>query len=397
MMMKVLVIHDNCSIGGGTNIYRKKLSALLEKKGIETFIFTYAIEDDENEHSYCYHYSKGIRFMRYIKYNYFNLPLFMALRRWIKKVKPDIIHIHHNYIFSNTVLISCFRKAPIVQTVHDYRLLCPTGSGVKKVNGKICSHKGFGWLCYFEGCISLKNFILQFIPMKINKYLLRKVITLFITPSMFLKNALKDYGLEALSIPFGIDYSIYLLTSPPHHQNRVLFIGDLYPSKGVDILLKAFDKVLETISNASLEIVGDGPEKERLEKAYQVRNTIFYGKIPHNEILGFYERANVVILSSIVLENSPLTIYEAMASARPVIGSRSGGIPELIVDGKTGLLFTPGKPEELSEKIVQLLTDKKKAEQMGLLGRKRIETHFNEQKFLNKYLEVFNQLVKDVK
>lgn len=398
--MRILVINDNCSIGGGTNIYRKKLSDLLVKQGIETFIFTYAREKDEDDKCYCYHHSKGIKSIRYIKYNYFNLHLFISLKRWIKKIKPDIIHIHHNYVFPNTILLSCKGKVPVVQTVHDFRLLCPIGTGVQKVKGEICNHNGFGMSCYFEGCISLKNFVLYYLPKKINKFLLKKIVTSFITPSMFMKNAIENYGLEAIYIPFGIDYTRYSITTHDVQQNRILFIGDLYCSKGVDILLKAFGKVLAVIPDASLEIVGDGNEKERLENECQelgLKNVTFYGKVLHNETLEFYYRSNVVVLPSIVLENSPLSVYEAMACARPVIGSRIGGIPELIVDEKTGFLFTPGKDEELSEKILLLLRDKELAKKMGLAGRKMVETQFTSQKLINEYLKIFNGLIKDVK
>jgi glycosyltransferase involved in cell wall biosynthesis len=394
--MKILVIHDLCNIGGGTNIYRKTLSKLLEKEGVKTFTFTFADENEDN--CYCYSFSKGIKFIRYIKYNYFNLPLFMALRNWIRKITPDIIHIHHNYIFTNTILLACrVVKIPIIQTVHDYRLICPIGTGIKKTKKAICTYNNFSLLCYHEGCISLKDFLVQFIPKKINKYLLKKVVTCFITPSMFMKEVLKNYGLEAVFIPFGIDYSRYSIISPNRQQNKILFIGDLYRSKGVDILLKAFCKVLEVVSDASLDIVGEGPEQDRLKDECKTLNLVdnvnFYGKIPHDELLEFYYRANIVVLPSMVQENSPLSIYEAMAAARPVIGSRIGGIPELITDGKTGLLFSPGDSNELSKKILQLLKDKDTAEKMGILARKRIETHFSQQKLLQEYLKIF----KDVK
>ncbi|MEW6606650.1 MAG: glycosyltransferase family 4 protein [bacterium] len=396
-MMKVLVIHDNCSIGGGANIYRKKLSELLEKEGVKIFVFTYASQEEDKETCYCYHPPGGIKFIRYI-HKYLNL--FISLRKWINKIKPDIIHIHHNYIFTNTILLACRNKVPIIQTVHDYRLICPIGTGVKKVKKEICSHyQGFGILCYLEGCISLRDFIRQFILKKINKYLLKKVVTLFIAPSMFMKNALKDYGLEALFIPFGIDYSKYEGTSPADQQNRVLFIGDLYRSKGVDILLKAFCRVSKIIPTARLDIVGDGPIKEELKNECQrlnlQNNVTFYGRVPDNETLKFYSKTTVVVLPSIVLENSPLIIYEAMASANPIIGSRIGGIPELIIEEETGLLFTPGDVQELSEKILQTLTDKDKATKMGMAGRKKVESQFGQQKFLQEYLKIFNELVND--
>ncbi|MEW6606643.1 MAG: glycosyltransferase [bacterium] len=89
----------------------------------------YLYENEDKETCYYYHYSRGIKFIRYVKYSYFNLTLFIALRRWIKKIKSDIIHIHHNYIFPHTILLGCKGKVPIIQTVHDYQIVLPIDVG----------------------------------------------------------------------------------------------------------------------------------------------------------------------------------------------------------------------------------------------------------------------------
>jgi glycosyltransferase involved in cell wall biosynthesis len=89
------------------------------------------------------------------------------------------------------------------------------------------------------------------------------------------------------------------------------------------------------------------------------------------------------------METGPLTVLEAMAAGRPVIGSRLGGIAELVVEGKTGLLFTLGQVDELQQKIVELLSEPYKAQQLGLAGRHRAETEFTLANFRERILRLY--------
>jgi glycosyltransferase involved in cell wall biosynthesis len=152
------------------------------------------------------------------------------------------------------------------------------------------------------------------------------------------------------------------------------------------------------IPSARLDIVGEGPEKKNLEELcifLKIQNSVrFCGEVSHVELADFYSKASVVVLPSVVAETCGLVILEAMASARPVIGSRIGGIPEVILENETGLLFNPGDTSELSEKIVQILLNPERAERMGKLGRERVEKEFSAQKHIERILDLYSSLLK---
>lgn len=118
----------------------------------------------------------------------------------------------------------------------------------------------------------------------------------------------------------------------------------------------------------------------------------FQGGMSHDRVAERYRRAAVFVLPSVVIENSPLTIYEAMASGRPVVASRVGGIPELVSDGETGHLFDPGDDEGLAKWLVEMLGDKAKAERMGQAGKRRMEILCPPGQHVERYLGLAREL-----
>jgi glycosyltransferase involved in cell wall biosynthesis len=235
-------------------------------------------------------------------------------------------------------------------------------------------------------------------PKRFLKWLSKEIVKYFIVPSRALDDSLKSFGLRTFYLQHFIDLPRFHVLPLPENTNNILFVGYLHFSKGVHILLRAFAHVIKKIPSATLEIVGDGPyesELRRLSSSLRLDNHVrFCGSVPPVDIPAFYQGANVVVLPSIVIENSPLSVYEAMASARPVIGSKAGGIPDLVSDGENGYLFTAGDHEDLRRKIVQLLSDKEKSETMGVNGRRRAETSFSPQYHIDQYLHLTESLIR---
>jgi glycosyltransferase involved in cell wall biosynthesis len=350
---------------------------------------------DEAELSYYYTFKKGNLVADHFMRRYFNPSLFLALKEAIREIRPDIIHIHSNDLFSNSVLLAC-GGIPVVQTLHDWKMICPIWNGVT-VNGAICK-RGFSAACYKEGCISRLRYISQWVWRKFNISLVKTRVNALITPSMALNMVLINYGLESIYIPNYADTSRFLPSPSSPDGKKILCVCHLYSSKGVGHLIRAFQNVLVKIPSATLEIAGDGPEKDELEKlciSLKVQNSVrFCGVVSHAELADFYSKASVVVLPSVVAENCPLVVLEAMASGRAVIGSRIGGIPDLVLENETGLLFNPRDTNELSEKIINLLLDPERAERMGRLGRKRVEKEFSPEKHLERILDIYRKLIQ---
>ncbi len=393
--MKILFFHDDCQIMGGANTYRRELSRTLKSLGHELYLFTLEPNRDEAEQCFSYTFRKGNRVVDHFKHRYFNPSFFLAFKRVVKKINPDIIHIHTNLAFTNSVLLAC-GSTPVVQTLHDWRMICPFEKGVT-IRNRICE-KGFSGICYQEGCISRWRYYSQSIWRQINTLLIKKKINALITPSMALYRTFKNYGLEPVYIPNYVDTSKFPPVPFSTNGRNILCACHLFPGKGVHHLLKAFQSVLMRIPSARLNIVGEGPEKKRLEQlciSLDIKDSVrFSGEVPHMNVADFYAEARIVVLPSVAAENCPLVVLEAMASARPVIGSRVGGIPELILEDQTGLLFNPGDTNELSEKIVQLLLNPERAQKMGALGRERVEKQFSSQEHIKKILDLYSLFIK---
>lgn len=166
---------------------------------------------------------------------------------------------------------------------------------------------------------------------------------------------------------------------------RILYIGSLEPKKGVDVLLRALAPA-DTLAPWHLDVVGGGPEAERLQKLASdlglLDRVVFHGPRPFEAVSAAIAEANVVVAPSVVgpggrMEGIPNTMIEALAHQRPAISTRLSGLPELIIDGETGLLVTPGNADQLRDALIWARNHPQEAFEMACRGRQHVETHFD--------------------
>jgi glycosyltransferase involved in cell wall biosynthesis len=160
---------------------------------------------------------------------------------------------------------------------------------------------------------------------------------------------------------------------------RLICVGRLSPEKGHFGLLEAFAKVRASGVDGDLVIVGDGPERARIEGAIDNldlrANVSLKGALDEQATLQQIANADILVLPSF-MEGLPVVLMEAMALGLPVIASRVAGIPELVTDDQHGLLFCPTDWNELAEKIGQLIADPELRQRLGRAGRSKIELAF---------------------
>jgi glycosyltransferase involved in cell wall biosynthesis len=188
----------------------------------------------------------------------------------------------------------------------------------------------------------------------------------------------------------------------PEGPPVILSASRLARRKGIDIVIDAFDMISKGHDDAQLHIVGDGPERKGLEKkASKVRHPDrirFLGKVSDEALLREYQTCAVYVLASRTIPNEDdieglgLTLLEAMACERPVIGSTAGGVPSAIREGPKGwgLLFKEGGAKDLAKKLEKVLSDRDAADAMGEWGRKAVETIYNWDVITDKMLEVYS-------
>jgi glycosyltransferase involved in cell wall biosynthesis len=165
------------------------------------------------------------------------------------------------------------------------------------------------------------------------------------------------------------------------NRTYLCFVGNLVPWQGVDRVIRAVPKVGETIPQVSLLIVGEGDQREELERLAQdlrLSDSVhFVGNVPYEEVPLYINASDICLAPKIALSSgySPLKLYEYMACARPVVASRVPGF-EILEEG-AGLLFDPGDVEDLSSKIVALIPDREKMDSMGAKGREIVEREYS--------------------
>ena len=230
----------------------------------------------------------------------------------------------------------------------------------------------------------------------------------FFVNTVFAKNQLLRYGcnMEKIHIiPQGTNIEDFQYKERTINHDEpiiILSVGRLSIEKGFHIAIDAIAALIDEQPNIEYRIVGNGVERDNLQKQINdlnlVRNVKLYGSLSTDELLFQYSIAHIFILPSIDLldgyhvETQGVVLQEAQASGIPVIASKTGGIPEVIKDQKTGLLFEENNNKELAEKIRLLIMDKTFYKNLSIQGRKDVEHNFRLEVISKKLIDVYESL-----
>lgn len=406
--MKILLVNKFLYPKGGDAICTLATGKLLSQKGHQVFYWGMDHPDNplypHKEHFVSYaDYNKHMnmleKFRATLKICY-SLESKRKIEKLIKIIEPDVIHLNNIHHHVSPSILDALRKRniPVVMTLHDYKVVCPyyylmqqDGTPCEKCKG------GKYYFCFLGKCTkgsfskSLVNTIEMYIHHKI-LHIFDKV-DLFISPSLFLKNKVRKMGFdkEIVYLPNFVDLANY---SPQYRwkERSVVYFGRLSPEKGLFTLLNAVKGL-----DVQLKIIGDGPIKRQLEQKVsdeKISNVVFTGYKKGKELKREIQNAVATITPSEWYENNPRTIIESFALGKPVIGSRIGGIPELVKDGQTGYTFESGNFEDLKNKIKYLTENADLIIKMGEKARNFAEKNFNAQNHYEKLIKIYDKALK---
>jgi glycosyltransferase involved in cell wall biosynthesis len=183
----------------------------------------------------------------------------------------------------------------------------------------------------------------------------------------------------------GIDLARFAYTGPEPDGPAVI-VARLNPVKDIGTLLRALAIAVREEPSARLEIAGDGPSRADLEQLASDlgldQAVRFLGEV--HDVPAVLHRARLFILSS-VSEGISLTLLEAMARGLPIVATRVGGNPEVVVDGQTGYLVPAGDPAALAQALLHIWRDPELGRQLGQAGRQRVEHHFEVRRMVADY------------
>jgi len=404
--VKILQINNQHYLKGGAHRVYFDSATLLKENGHEVYFFSLKEElsiPDENDAFFSeaidFRESNFVNKVLSVKSFLNNKNASDKLKEYIKINKPDVAHVHLFMGGLTTAILKILKdnNIPIVHTVHDYRLICPSYLFLDG-NGKICEKCKSGRFinCFTNKCSdkSLTQSSILAIDAYYRKYIKSpyEYIDKYIFVSKFSYNKHNEYqkGINLKSVVLHNFISNLEDIKPNNKKGKYfLYLGRLSREKGVDTLINAVEK-----AKVNLKIVGNGPLFKRKETC-QNKNIEFLGFKTGVELWGIIKNACFIVVPSEWYENNPLSIIESYAYGKPVIGSKIGGIPEILKHDKTGYLFDHGNEENLKE--VLLYADSKSEEEYEILSknaRNFAESYFNPTKHYKELINIYKEVIK---
>ena len=391
--MRILHVNKFHRVVGGSERYLFECARMLEEHGHEVGFFSMAHPENEpcaqSEYFVSpieYKNTSPVYMLKTLAstvgktvYSFESRRKFEAL---LDDFKPDLIHVHMiSHQISPSILPAITkRKLPVVQSCHEYKLVCPNYKLFIESRSEVCERclHGAYWNCAANRCIkgSLAGSVLAAGAMYFHKatQIYENNIDLFLPCSNFMLKKFIEAGIPEAKLrhmPNFLNLADFQLSD--ESDGYAFYMGRLSPEKGIHTLLNA----VASVPNLELVIAGTGPIEDEL-KAYcaehQMDRVRFAGYQSGDALKDLIAKSAYVVVPSEWYENDPLVTMEAFAMGKPVIGARIGGIPERIVEGERGLLFDHGDVEGLAA-CLRELGDADRCRAMGLKGRAYIEEH----------------------
>jgi glycosyltransferase involved in cell wall biosynthesis len=299
------------------------------------------------------------------------------IAKLIRSTGPDLVHCHNIYHQLTPSIIGAAKRlgVPVILTLHDFKPVCPVYNRLR--HGEPCSaclERGVGSVLRHrcaDGSFSrsLLLYLEAIVQRALGSY---ERVDRFIAPSRFMRDAVAmRVPVERMAMLYnGVD--VDAIQPSGEDAGYVLYLGRLSMEKGVETLLMAHEA---GGGRWPLVIAGIGPATEQLKMRFG--RARFLGHLSGEALADVICKASVITLPSKWYENCPMSILEAMAYGKPVVGSRMGGIPELVVENETGLLFVAGDVAELAARLETLMSNPDLRKRMGAAARSRAESMFS--------------------
>lgn len=387
--MKILIAHNYYRTPGGEDAVFKSECELLKSFGEEVILYERAnaeLDDLSDLRKFKYLFSLG-----------YSKKTYNEIRALIKKFRPDAAHFHNIFfLITPAAYFACKDEGvPVVQSQHNFRLLCSNALFYR--NNKPCEDclrkslwEGVRHKCYRNSRV-LTGFAAWAIDLHWKKNTWMNKVDMYITAADFTRQKYLQRGIpkEKISI------KPHFLSKDPGqrsgHKNYVLYVGRLSQEKGVDVLIRAW----EALKHIPLKIIGNGEQGSQLRELAKHNSDIeFLGRLPEEECERYLREACLLVIPSVCYESFPRILVEAYAHGLPVVASRLGSLAELIIDGKTGLLFEPGEAQDLAEKVRFLLEDEPKRLAMGTEVRLEYEGKYTPQENYKQLVTIYKQAIE---
>jgi glycosyltransferase involved in cell wall biosynthesis len=381
---RVLSVHNFYNVPGGEDQVFAAEQSLLRNEGHSVDVF-----EDHNSRIGSAAVAAGLRAI-------WNPQSYRRLEEVVRSTRPDIVHFHNIFPLISPAAYYAARKggAAVVQTLHNYRLLCPGATLFR--DGRTCEEcieqrsltPALIHGCYRQSRSATTAVAAMLVTHRAAGTWTRMVDS-YIALSDFAKRKYAEGGLPEARLHVK---SNFVSDVPgPSQKTRLesrpyaLFAGRLVEEKGVPVLANAWRELAGEPSGLPLLLAGTGP----LQETALPSNVTVLGQQTREQVFDLMRNAEFLIFPSVCYECNPMTILEAFASGLPVIASDLGAMRELVDHGRTGLLFRSGDPQDLARSVRWALEHPRELAAMRLEARKEYEAKYTPERNYTQLMEIY--------
>jgi glycosyltransferase involved in cell wall biosynthesis len=395
--VKILIVHNHYQQPSGEQMAVEAQVSLLRERGHRVILYMRSNAEIERYGLW----QKVIFFPKTI----FSRRTYREIRALVMRERPDVAHVHNVFPLISPSVYWALKDSgvPVIQTVHNFRFLCP--NALFYTHGRICERCKYGntlhavrWKCYRQSYIlsglyaftiglhrraGTFNLIDQFIAL--TEFTAQKLVESRLTTQDKI-SVLGNFLPDPLPAPGSFD----------KREPYVVYLGRLSPEKGVEILLDA----VTGLPDLRVKIAGDGPQTgvlQTIARQQGLQQVEFLGRVAGEEKWGLLRHATAVVVPSVCYEAFPFVVLESLAAGTPVVASNLGSLPYVVEDGKSGLLFRAGDSQDLREKLAWLVQHPSEALQMGRYGRQVVEKRFSASAHYEELMQIYSSLFTEVR
>jgi glycosyltransferase involved in cell wall biosynthesis len=389
--MKVLAVHNSYQQPGGEDVVFSAERRLLEEHGHQ--VVSYERSNHEVEQM------SKLQQLKMTTNLVHSSDSKREIEKLLKAEAPDVVHVHNTFMMiSPSVFETCHEmNVPVLQTLHNFRLLCPAWSLSRE--GRVCEEciDHSLWRGVWHGCYRNSHLMTAAVALMLQVHRGRNTwnesVDGFVALSQFARQKFVENGLPAAKMHVKPNF---VYQDPGERESAgdyALFVGRLSPEKGVGTLLSAWEKLRTPMP---LVIAGEGPERAALEAqatAAHLSNVKFTGRLSAEEVRSSMKRAAFLVMPSVWYEGFPMTIAESFACGTPVICSKLGAMQEIVEHQHTGLHFLPDDAEDLRRQVEYALSRPAEVAAMGKAARQEYEQRYTAQINYATLMNIYEQTI----
>lgn len=385
--MRVLTVHNEYQQAGGEDLVFEEEAGLLEAHGHR--VTRYRTSNDR---------VGEMGRAALAKETLWSSEAYQNLRDVIRRERPDVMHVHNTFplISPSAYYAAASENVPVVQTLHNYRLICPNGLFFRDGGPcEDCLGKPVPWPGVLHACYRDDRKATGLVAAMISAHRALGTYSQKVGAYIALTDFARDKFIQGGIPPEKLHVKPNFVYPDPGagagDGGHFLFVGRLSPEKGIETLLSAWEKLGDA---ATLKIVGDGPLAEVVARAAEANPRVeWLGRRSAEELNDLMQGALALIFPSEWYETFGRVAAESFAAGTPVIAADHGAVAELVEHGRTGLRFRPGDARDLVAKAECLLEDSEERAEMRRAARAEYEARYTAEENYRRLIWIYEAVI----